>query len=128
MHRLGVRSMLLLNKFDNPLTGVRFDDGQTGVLINQGNKASAGEYWSAETCKGKLHDNEIYQPGPKQAAELGAPINAVGLPGGTIPAYPPAPHCNARGLTALGRRVVRRMMKLKMIVNPDRMSQRAVAG
>src|SRR3712207_6916186 len=27
MHKLGVRSSLLLNKFDNPLTGVRFDSG-----------------------------------------------------------------------------------------------------
>ena len=27
MYKLGVRSMLLLNKFDNPLTGVRFDSG-----------------------------------------------------------------------------------------------------
>ena len=32
----GVRSMLLLNKFDNPLTGVRFDSGEAGVLINTG--------------------------------------------------------------------------------------------
>src|SRR4051794_27224139 len=128
MHRLGVRSMLLLNKFDNPLSGVRFDDGTTGVLINQGNKTSAGEYWSAETCKGKFHDNKTFQPGPKSVAAFAALIQAVGLPGGTIPAYPPAPHCNTRGLTALGRHVIRRMMKLKMIVNPDHMSQRGVDG
>src|SRR4051794_2844700 len=128
MHKLGVRSMLLLNKFDNPLTGVRFDSGKTGVLINQGNKASAGEYWSAETCKGRLHDNEIYQPEPNSAPAFAALIKAVGLPGGAAPVYPPPPHCNTRGLTALGRHVVQRMMKLKMIVNPDHMSQRAVAG
>ena len=30
-YRLGVRSSLLLNKFDNPLTGVRFDSGEVGV-------------------------------------------------------------------------------------------------
>ena len=55
MHRLGVRSSLLLNKFDNPLTGVRFDSGPIGVVINAGNRNSAGSFWSAETCKGPLH-------------------------------------------------------------------------
>src|SRR4051812_20740576 len=68
MYKLGVRSMLLLNKFDNPLTGVRFDSGPVGVVINTGNKDSAGSYWSARTCTGKLHDNEIYQPDPTTAA------------------------------------------------------------
>src|SRR2546421_369936 len=48
----GVRSSLLLNKFDNPLTGVRFDSGEIGPLINGGNKVSSGSFWSAETCKG----------------------------------------------------------------------------
>ncbi len=58
VYKLGVRSMLLLNKFDNPLVGVRFDSGPVGVLINGGNKVSAGSYWSAHTCTGKLTDNE----------------------------------------------------------------------
>ena len=30
MYDLGVRSSLLLNKFDNPLAGVRFDGGPLG--------------------------------------------------------------------------------------------------
>ena len=46
--------------------------------------------------------------------------------GGTAPSYPPAPHCNTRGLTDLGKHVVKRMMDKGMIVNPDHMSQRAV--
>ena len=45
---------------------------------------------------------------------------------GTAPTYPPAPHCNTRGLTPLGKHVVNRMMDLGMIVNPDHMSQAAV--
>ncbi|HEX8086471.1 MAG TPA: Coagulation factor 5/8 type domain-containing protein [Solirubrobacteraceae bacterium] len=122
MYQLGVRSMLLLNKFDNPLTGVRFDSGEAGVLINAGNKQSAGSYWSARTCQGELHDNEIFQPSGGFAPLL----TAIGLPSGSAPAYPPAPHCNTRGLTDLGKHVVRRMMDLKMIVNPDHMSQAAV--
>ena len=48
------------------------------------------------------------------------------MPSGTAPAYPPAPHCNTRGLTELGEHVVQRMMDLHMIVNPDHMSQAGV--
>src|SRR3954447_21090459 len=126
MHKLGVRSMLLLNKVDNPLTGVRFDSGPIGLLINGANKLSAGSYWSAKTCTGPLHDNEIYQPSPQVAAALNTLLSTAGLSGGTAPTYPPAPHCNTRGLTDLGKHVVRRMMDSHMIVNPDHMSQAGV--
>jgi microsomal dipeptidase-like Zn-dependent dipeptidase len=126
MHRLGVRSMLLLNKFDNPLTGVRFDSGPVGVVINGGNRASAGSYWSAQTCTGPFADNTIFTAEPQSSALLDSVLGATGLPSGTAPAYPPAPHCNTRGLTALGRHVIERMMDLRMIVNPDHMSQAGV--
>ncbi len=127
MYGLGVRSMLLLNKFDNPLTGVRFDDGPVGVLINGANKLSAGSYWSARTCTGPLHDNTIYQPNEQVGAQLSALLTSAGITGGTAPAYPPGPHCNTRGLTDLGRHVVNAMMDKHMIVNPDHMSQAGVA-
>jgi hypothetical protein len=126
MYRLGVRSSLLLNKFDNPLTGVRFDSGPVGVLINGGNHQSAGTFFSARTCTGPLHDNEIFtgfQPGNTVIDSL---LSTLGVPSGTVPAYPPPPHCNTRGLTTLGKHVVRRMMELGMIVNPDHMSQAGV--
>jgi microsomal dipeptidase-like Zn-dependent dipeptidase len=127
LYSRGVRSMLLLNKFDNPLTGVRFDSGTTGYLINAGNKVSAGSYWSARTCTGKLHDNEIAQPNAQTGAALGSLLSQAGLTAGTAPSYPPAPHCNTRGLTDLGRHVVNKMMDKHMIVNPDHMSQAGVA-
>src|SRR4051812_49091495 len=119
MYALGVRSSLLLNKFDNPLTGVRFDGGPIGVLINGGNHQSAGTFFSARTCTGKLHDNTIETFEPQSSAFLDSLLGAMGVPSGTVPSYPPAPHCNTRGLTTLGRHVVRRMMDLHMIVNPD---------
>jgi hypothetical protein len=127
MYGLGVRSMLLLNKFDNPLTGVRFDGGPVGVLINGGNRLSAGSYWSAHTCTGALSDNTIFSPSPELSSAVDTLLGSAGAPGGTAPAYPPAPHCNTRGLTALGKHVVERMMDKHMIVNPDHMSQAGVA-
>ncbi|HTE63269.1 MAG TPA: Coagulation factor 5/8 type domain-containing protein, partial [Solirubrobacteraceae bacterium] len=116
MHRLGVRSMLLLNKFDNPLTGVRFDGGPTGVIINGGNRKSAGSFWSARTCTGPFADNTIFTAEPQSSALLESVLGATGVPPGTTPTYPPAPHCNTRGLTDLGRHVIERMMDLGMIV------------
>jgi hypothetical protein len=126
MHKLGVRSSLLLNKFDNPLTGVRFDSGAASYLINAGNKVSAGSFWDAETCKGELRDNDI-DIGEENSSALGARLlSAAGLQGGSFPAYPPKPHCNRRGLTELGRHTINRMMQLGWIVNPDHMSQASV--
>jgi hypothetical protein len=124
LYRRGVRSSLLLNKFDNPLTGVRFDSGPVGALINAGNKESSGSFWSAETCKGPEHDNQI--DGGVPSGFLSTLVNSLGVPPGTLPAYPPAPHCNTRGLTGLGAHTVEDMMRKGMIVNPDHMSQRGV--
>jgi len=126
MYELGVRSSLLLNKFDNPLTGVRFDDGAAGAIINAGNKASAGTFFDARTCTGKLADNTIETGSPEISAFASSMLGTLGVAGGSAPAYPPAPHCNTRGLTTLGKHTVRRMMDLGMIVNPDHMSQAAV--
>jgi hypothetical protein len=126
MYNLGVRSMLLLNKFDNPLTGVRFDSGPVGVLINGGNKLSAGSFFSAKTCTGPLHDNDIFTQGQPLAGYANTLLTTAGVAPGTFPSYPPPPDCNTRGLTALGKHVVNRMMDLHMIVNPDHMSQAAV--
>jgi hypothetical protein len=120
----GVRSSLLLNKFDNPLTGVRFDSGAVGALINAGNKLSSGSFWSAETCTGAEHDNQI--DGGVPAGYLATLLTSLGVPPGTLPAYPPAPHCNTRGLTGLGAHTVNAMMNKGMIVNPDHMSQKGV--
>ena len=120
----GVRSSLLLNKFDNPLTGVRFDSGEIGPLINAGNKESSGSFWSAETCRTPEHDNEIFTGAP--TGFIATLMTALGAPAGTAPTYPPAPHCNTRGLSSLGAHTVEQMMDRGMIVNPDHMSQRAV--
>ncbi len=120
----GVRSSLLLNKFDNPLTGVRFDSGPVGALINAGNEVSSGSFWSAETCTGAEHDNQI--DGGVPGGFIATLLNDIGVPPGSLPVYPPAPHCNTRGLTALGTHTEEEMMKRGMIINPDHMSQKAV--
>ena len=125
MDRLGVRSSMLLNKFDNPLSGVRFDSGSASYLINAGNRQSAGSFWDARTCTGPLHDNTIESGEPTSGGVVASLAAGAGVQGGTVPTYPPAPHCNKRGLTELGRFAIRRMMARGWIVNPDHMSQAA---
>ncbi|WP_354701543.1 hypothetical protein DSM112329_01862 [Paraconexibacter sp. AEG42_29] len=123
LHRLGVRSSLLVGKYDNPLAGTRFDEGTSGLIVNLGNRLSAGSWWDAKTCSGgTLTDNTI----PGEAGPVPEALQQVGLPGGTTPLYPPGPHCNTRGLTDLGTHAVRRLMERGWIVNPDHMSQAAV--
>jgi Membrane dipeptidase (Peptidase family M19) len=126
LYRRGVRSSLLLNKFDNPLTGVRFDSGPVGAVINAANRNSYGSFWDAETCKGPERDNTIESGPPPAGSAVNQALALLGIPAGTLPTYPPPPHCNTRGLTGLGRHMVERMMDLGMIVNPDHMSQRGV--
>jgi microsomal dipeptidase-like Zn-dependent dipeptidase len=125
-YKRGVRSSLLLNKFDNPLAGVRFDSGPIGALINAGNKSSAGSFWSAETCRGELKDNEISGGAPQGDPTVTGALALFGLSSGALPTYPPAPHCNTRGLTDLGKYLEREMIDRRMIINPDHMSQKAV--
>ena len=127
MYTLGVRSSLLLNKFDNPLTGVRFDGGPIGVLINGGQQAERRLVLErARPARARCTTTRSRRSRRRAARSWTARSGRSASQSGTVPAYPPAPHCNTRGLTTLGRHVVRRMMDLHMIVNPDHMSQAAV--
>ncbi len=50
VHRLGIRSMQLINKFDNAFGGVAGDTGQTGTVVNNGNRLETGRYWDMRAC------------------------------------------------------------------------------
>ncbi|MCW2998663.1 MAG: hypothetical protein JWN65_2212 [Solirubrobacterales bacterium] len=121
---LGVRDMELINKFDNGFGGVAGDNGTTGVIVNTGNKTETGSFWDLETCTGPAEESDREQyalPGTGRDELLGQGLGIL-APGGATPVYPPAPHCNKRGLSALGEYLVRRMMKRGMIVDPDHLS------
>ncbi len=120
MYALGVRSMFVCHKYDNALCGVRFDSGTQGVIVNLGNFLSTGRFWTARTCTGPEHDNTI-----EKAGAIPPPLDRL-LPRGVgLPLYPPAPHCNTRGLTGLGEHMIRGMMARGMIVEIDHMSVKA---
>ena len=79
---------------------MRFDSGPIGVLINAANKLSYGSFWGAKTCTGPEHDNTIETDGAA-GQRLRSPRCSTrwACRPGRCPTYPPAPHCNTRGLT-----------------------------
>jgi len=146
VYDMGVRQMELVNKFDNALSGVTGDSGQTGVVVNSGNRQVTGHFWDMRQCpaeaphshgdqeSGDQHDKT--QPGVTDAtpgggegvdALAGRILDAFGgvTKGYVAPAYGPGPHCNDRGLTPLGKHLIRAMIAKGMIFDPDHMSARA---
>ncbi|MGH2747834.1 MAG: hypothetical protein ACRDKB_07915 [Actinomycetota bacterium] len=132
---LGVRSMELVNKFDNAFSGVTGDAEGTGLVVNQGNLGETGHYWKMETCGEDEHAHDKRQLNIHD--ESGAPDELTGrdsifgavlaLTGrsGAAPVYPEGPHCNVLGLTDLGKMMITEMAERGMIFDPDHMSARA---
>jgi len=133
VHRLGVRQMELVNKFDNALSGVAGDAGEVGVAVNSANFAETASFWDMRSCEhddpDKADRTQHAVPeidGEQQDAIFGAIGELFGrtnLP--APPLYPPAPHCNARGLTALGGHLVDALADRGMLIDPDHMSVKA---
>ncbi|HET9013810.1 MAG TPA: hypothetical protein VFN38_18425, partial [Gemmatimonadaceae bacterium] len=121
VYKLGVRDMELINKFDNGFGGVAGDSGNTGIVVNTGNFYETGKFWDMQTCQGPNEESDHEQmtlPGAARDVLVGDLLGKL-LPGGTLPAYPAPPHCNTRGLSALGDHLVRDMIAKRMIVDPD---------
>jgi hypothetical protein len=116
--------MELVNKFDNALSGVAGDSGDTGLVTNNGNRYETGEYWDMQTCNGPpgAEDKPQHAAPGTGRDQLVANVLFNFLPQGATPIYPEAPHCNTEGLTDLGEYLVRRMIDKKMMIDPDHMS------
>lgn len=121
---LGVSSFYPVHKFDNAFGGTKMDGGAVGAIVNAGNHLETGQFWDVKTCQGHAQDSQqLTAPDPTVSSLLAGPLNGL-LPSGTLPAYPPPPHCNQRGLTDLGQYVLRRMMEKHYIVEVDHMDVR----
>jgi microsomal dipeptidase-like Zn-dependent dipeptidase len=135
VHKMGVRQMELVNKFDNALSGVAGDQGEIGVLVNGANFLETGSFWDMRTCPTEygegVEDKEQYAAPDDGGAFgqrdglFGAVMEVSGLSVPALPLYGPAPHCNNRDLTTLGEHTIREMVKRSMIFDPDHMSVKA---
>lgn len=130
MHRLGVRQMELVNKFDNALSGVAGDNGAVGTAVNAANFLETGSFWSMEHCEpadGESHDKDQLAIPEISADQQDALFGAIGHlygAGVALPIYPRPHHCNRRGLTPLGRHLIGRLAAKHMLFDPDHMSVR----
>jgi microsomal dipeptidase-like Zn-dependent dipeptidase len=121
-YKLGVRQMEMANKFDNALSGVAFDGGTQGIIVNVGNRQATGRFWAMETCTSEPYDR---QPTPVPAGSVLEGIIRAIIPQGALPVYPEGPVCNPKGLTDLGEHFLDGMMERGMLFDPDHMSVRA---
>jgi hypothetical protein len=126
VYRLGVRDMELINKFDNALGGVAGDAGQTGVVVNSGNFYETGKFWQLQHCEGDSSDHSQITPHNHDSLVSNG-FEVLGT-SGAAPAYPAPPHCNTRGLSALGDYLVQRMIRKRMLIDPDHLSVLARKG
>ncbi len=130
MYDLGVRQMELVNKFDNALSGVAGDAGETGVAVNGANFLETGTFWDMRHCEpddGESADKTQHAAPEISADQQDALFGAVAEISGALnvprlPLYPTPKHCNARGLTELGEHLLDRMMSKNMLIDPDHMS------
>ncbi len=125
LHDKGVRSLFLVNKLDNAFGGVRMNGGPTGVVVNVGNRVSDGSFWQIKTCSADRADNAVLTGNDATQALLNAGLGSL-VPPGVLPIYPRPPHCNARGLSALGAYLENRLIDKQMIVNLDHLSSAGV--
>jgi hypothetical protein len=132
MHRLGVRQMELVNKFDNALAGVAGDNGATGVVVNGANFLETGTFWDMRHCEpadGESSDHSQVALPDIGAQQQDALFGAVGQLFGTVlpalPIYGRPLHCNSRGLTSLGAHTIAGLVKRDMIFDPDHLSVKA---
>ncbi len=124
LHGLGVRQLEITNKFDNALTGVAGDNGETGTIVDGANFLATGKFWDLKTCEDPAYHD--HAPTAVNYPHNDDMILANGLaalvPGGTLPVYPSGPVCNTRGLTPLGEHAIEGIIDRKMIFDPDHMS------
>ncbi len=130
VRRLGVSTFFPIHKFDNAFGGTKMDSGELGVLVNLGQHLETGQFWNIQTCTGPEHDSTQLTSLPTGGLTTllrGRVGRALGLPtgllpiGGTLPVYPPPPHCNVRGLTSLGSYLINQMIRQHFIVELDHM-------
>ena len=124
--RLGVRTVFPMHWTDNAFGGAALEGGGKGTFINILEAFQTGHYFRTGPCP---------EPGQGETVdtlsslELGVLANffpaAKPLADAGMPAYPPGQQCNAKGLTALGAYLIKRLMANHMLIEMDHMSELA---
>jgi hypothetical protein len=125
---LGIRDFFPVHKFDNAFGGTKMDSGAIGPVVNAGNYYKTHHFWQVNQCNGPGADET--QPTAPIAENVVQLIYDLGLlpPATSVPVYGPPPHCNQRGLTALGDYVINKMIDRHFIIEVDHMDELTADG
>jgi microsomal dipeptidase-like Zn-dependent dipeptidase len=126
LRKLGVRSLFIAHWADNGFAGAAIEGGVKGKFINALGRVETGRYFQVGTCPDPSQGEELQSLAPIEIKVLSQFFPATKtLADDPAPPYPAGRHCNVRGLTSLGRHLVRRMMATHMLIEMDHMSERA---
>jgi hypothetical protein len=121
---LGIRDFFPVHKFDNAFGGTKMDDGAIGPVVNAGNYYKTHHFWNVNQCTDPNNADRTQETAPivSNVAQL---ILDLGLlpPNVSVPVYGPPPHCNQRGLTALGAYVINKMIDRHFLIEIDHMDE-----
>jgi microsomal dipeptidase-like Zn-dependent dipeptidase len=124
--RLGVRTMFVAHWVDNAFSGAALEGGSKGAFINVLEALQTGHYFDTAPCPERGQGEEVtpLSLGVLRFLRKYFPSagRVLGIP---IPSYPAGKQCNSKGLTELGRYLIRRLMANHMLIEMDHMSERA---
>ncbi len=126
---LGVRTFFPIHEFNNAFGGTKMIAGDTGTIINAGNREETGSFWTLQPCPANQADAEqLTAPASGPLAQLlNGPVSAL-LHGNPLPIYGSGPQCNTQGLTSLGSYVIGQMIKHHMVIQLDHMDSKTAAA
>ena len=124
--RLGVRTMFVAHWVDNAFSGAALEGGSKGSFINVLEALQTGHYFNTAPCPERGQGEEVTPLSLGVLKFLRKYFPATGkVLGIPIPSYPAGKQCNAKGLTDLGRYLIRRLMANHILIEMDHMSERA---
>ena len=123
--RLGVRTMFVAHWVDNAFTGAALEGGAKGSFISVMEALQTGHYFNTGPCPEPGQGEEVDPLGLGVLKLLVQFFPGAGdVLGVPIPSYPAGKQCNAKGLTDLGRYLIRRMIANHLLIEVDHMSER----
>jgi hypothetical protein len=122
--RLGVRGMFVAHWINNAFAGSALEGGVKGIFINILNRFQTGAYFQTGPCPG-VGQGETVATLPQSTLEGLTSFfpAAKSIASQPMPTYPPGPQCNSRGLTPLGRYLIKRMIATHMLIEVDHLSE-----
>src|SRR5207302_6343294 len=80
IHDLGVRTFFPVHEFDNAFGGTKMIAGDTGLIINAGNRLETGSFWTLQPCPAQEQDAEQYSVAPADSPAtqlLNGPLSSM---------------------------------------------------